>query len=510
MVVSSTPIEVHEEPRESSPLLPTSSREASPVRHAPHPLYIRVTTIICISIFLIEIGDYLMRAPSMRMMEDIICSHYYRSHDPTRYSLSIPIPEADCKIPPVQAEVAFLRGWDVTLSSLPSILLAVPYGTLADKYGRKVVTILSLTGVMLNLLWVMFTFSLSEVISLRWIWLGDAFFLIGGGTAVLKSMLYAMVADVVTENQRAAVFFRVNALALASTVIGVPLASHMMKKNYIVPMWLGIGFIALGIPCTLWLPETLEKRVTPYPDSDSDTEYGEDQESLPETRNTSLGHQILTFLTKTKGKHFMLQSPMLMALSLTFIIQSLSGRSTEFLYQLASERFHWKLADASFLIPIGAITNFIVLIVALPLISRHLTKNLKLSSMICDLIISRGSLVVLIFGSLAIAWAPLPRFYILGTIIFSCGAGFSPALRSLVTSLVHPHQVSRLYAVMAIIDVLGQMVYSPILSKGFGWGANLGGQWTGMAFIFCAILFAVAGFPVWLVRKPTRDMDVHG
>lgn len=130
--------------------------------------------------------------------------------------------------------------------------------------------------------------------------------------------------------------------------------------------------------------------------------------------------------------------------------------------------------------------------------------------MIKDLIVARGSLVLTIVGALVVAWAPIPPFFIIGTIIFAAGAGFSSAVRSLVTSLVHPDEVSRLYAVMAVGDTVGTIIYGPILSKTYGWGENLGGYWTGMAFVFCALMYAIVCSPVWLVREPTPEDDVHG
>jgi sugar phosphate permease len=130
--------------------------------------------------------------------------------------------------------------------------------------------------------------------------------------------------------------------------------------------------------------------------------------------------------------------------------------------------------------------------------------------MIKDLSVARGSLLLLIIGPLTIAWAPLPVFLVFGTMIFACGVGYNSALRSLVTSLVHPDQVGRLYAVMAIGDTIGASIFGPLLSKSFGWGLDLGYPWTGMAFIFCGVMFVILGLPLWLVRKPTPEMDVHG
>jgi len=159
--------------------------------------------------------------------------------------------------------------------------------------------------------------------------------------------------------------------------------------------------------------------------------------------------------------------------------------------------------------PIGSVANFVILIFALPYL-YHLLANRNVSSMTKDLVVMRGSLIFMIIGSLVIAWGPLPGIFCTGVIITAGGIGLWSALRSLATSLVHPDQVSRLYAIMAVGDTLGAMLYSPLVSKGYGWGMKLGGHWTGMVFLISALVFVLISIPAWFVRKPTEDMDVHG
>jgi MFS family permease len=43
----------------------------------------------------------------------------------------------------------------MTFSCIPGILVAMPFGMVADKYGRKLVLLLALLGVILSLLWTM-------------------------------------------------------------------------------------------------------------------------------------------------------------------------------------------------------------------------------------------------------------------------------------------------------------------------------------------------------------------
>ena len=142
---------------EQTPLLRSGAARHAPPEETPHsqrhPKFVRVAIIIVIAVFIVMIGDYMTRAPLVRLLEDVICRSYYESSEPSGldFDLSLPIPEGKCKLPWIQSELAMLRGWDSIVSCIPGLLLSVPYGVLADKHGRKLVLVLTLVGNFLGL-----------------------------------------------------------------------------------------------------------------------------------------------------------------------------------------------------------------------------------------------------------------------------------------------------------------------------------------------------------------------
>jgi len=55
----------------------------------------------------------------------------------------------------VQSKLASVMGWSDLFEAMPGIFLAVPYGILADRFGRKWLFVLSLVGVILDSTWVL-------------------------------------------------------------------------------------------------------------------------------------------------------------------------------------------------------------------------------------------------------------------------------------------------------------------------------------------------------------------
>jgi hypothetical protein len=204
-----------------------------------------------------------------------------------------------------------------------------------------------------------------------------------------------------------------------------------MKTDPFTALLVASGFIALGAVLALFLPETLQlakkndaafNHLAPESDFEEEGISPAPAKSLMMDLKVSIG-------TLVEESRFIWANPGLCALIFTFILSTLTSNSISILFQLASQRFHWSLADvrsprpisfltpkltvflpqASFLIPFSSVTNFVILIVILPVIYSVLGSRFHLRPPIKDLLIARGSLIFLILGALAIALSPPPR-----------------------------------------------------------------------------------------------------
>lgn len=196
------------EDREDAPFLAeqASARPSHAVSKAAaasrEKLRIRLMVTLFIIILLVETGNAMTTGPTTRIYEAIACKSYYEATDPSQIGSDGQVPESLCKGNEVQGEVAIVKGYGELFDGVASILLAVPYGLLADRIGRKPTILLSLPGFVLNILITGVTLYFSSIFPLRAVWLSSLSWLIGGGLVVAAAIIWTMMADVTTEEQR--------------------------------------------------------------------------------------------------------------------------------------------------------------------------------------------------------------------------------------------------------------------------------------------------------------------
>ena len=104
-------------------------------------------------LYLFRFAINLVEIPKVRLIEHAVCQRYYRSHPLAEGGAEYSIPERQCKLVPIQAEVALITGWRMSLDAIPSVLTATFYGKLADQIGRKPALFLVCLGEFLALIW---------------------------------------------------------------------------------------------------------------------------------------------------------------------------------------------------------------------------------------------------------------------------------------------------------------------------------------------------------------------
>ncbi len=473
----------------------------------------RVIAMSFAMVVLVDLAAFFLDAPQTSILESTICSRYYES-----------IPDEhqhDCTAGPVQAELATVNQMLNTFNRLPGFIVAIPFGIMADSYGRRPVLILNIVGALLQDV-------ISKVILLRpdlfpprLIWLSSAATLVGGGDAVGSSMVFLVVADVALPGQRASIFFLLTACGLIGEVVATPLSALLMSKSPWIPYIIySILTILAGLIPLLFLPETLRRSPSKETESRASCDGdADDQQPAAADGTPSTPTESPTTLSRFQP----LVKRNIIALLLAFFVSALGRQSTSFLLQYIRQRFNWKYEkvrlprtitfspsvtasltarlspQASLLITLRAAVNVVLLLVGLPALSGVLVRR-KMSIPGKDLLITRLSVAFFAVGSLVISVAPVVPLVALGIVIFALGSGFAPAARSLVTTFCHQDEAGLLYSALAIAQSAGGLVAGPLLALSFRWGLNLGHEWTGIPFALVAGLFACGFLALSFVR----------
>lgn len=79
-------------------------------------------TIILSLVFLLDLAGTISEAPTIRILESILCHDYYENFDPSRIGNNGAVEEKYCKIDQVQELVAYLNGWNIFFAHLPGMM----------------------------------------------------------------------------------------------------------------------------------------------------------------------------------------------------------------------------------------------------------------------------------------------------------------------------------------------------------------------------------------------------
>lgn len=77
-------------------------------------------------------------------------------------------------------------------------------------------------------------------------------------------------------------------------------------------------------------------------------------------------------------------------------------------------------------------------------------------------------------------------------------------IRSVLTSVIAPDEVSRVYAVISVMETLGGIISGPIMAACYRLGLTLGGMWAALPFIASAFIFSFMAALLWIIPTVQR------
>ena len=317
-----------------------------------------------------------------------------------------------------------------------------------------------------------------------------------------------------SNSNRANVFLMGGGCILLAEILAPSMASILMAKSPWIPLIVGISAFVFGPALFIFIPETLHmhprssESATLTPDATSERSVEINHADKPGFF-ASITAQATKGLKEVYSSLSVLHSLPILLLLLTFVIQPFTRQSVDLSVRYVSNRFHWKLRQAGFLLSLRAFINFVLLLALLPGLSSYLMGHLHFSSTEKDLLLARFSVIVLVIGALLIAISPTVILTILGMVVFTLGMGTVALSRALVTSLVDQEHVGRLYAAIGLVETCGGLAAGPTLAALYTLGLKLQGPWVGLPFFALSMICFVGAIGIWsfgcLTRKHLGD-----
>jgi MFS family permease len=305
-------------------------------------------------------------------------------------------------------------------------------------------------------------------------------------------------------------------MGLLAEIIAPSIASFLMEKNPWIPLILGILVYVPAVSLVLFIPETLHMRprevesATLTPDAASELSISvNDEEEKPGFFGTII-IQAVNGLKEVYGSLSVLHSLPILLLLLAFLNQPFSRRSVDLCLRYVSNRFHWELSKAGFLLSLRASVCAVLLFAILPGLSYYLTKHLHFSAREKDTVLARFSVIFLVLGALLIGVSPTIAGTIFGLVVFTLGAGTNSLARSLATSLVDQEHVGRLYAAIGLVETCGGLAAGPTLAALYTLGLRLQGPWVALPFFALAFICLVGAIGIWSFSCVTRKHPGDG
>ncbi|KJZ71682.1 hypothetical protein HIM_08920 [Hirsutella minnesotensis 3608] len=443
-----------------------------------------------LTFLLLCISSHISLAPLTAILQDIVCREYYAD------SVGLDSPDR-CNIDPVQSRVAAINGWREVSESLPAMLLAVPYGTLSDRIGRKTVLLLAIAGCFLSDVWTRLVFWFPSFFPVQAVWFSGVWQIIGAGAATLSSVTFVIVADLCPPDQRTTAFSHIQSATLISQFLFTPVGAFMMTQSPWIPVFISSAFMimALGV-AVLFVPETLNLQ--------DDTPGSQRIASLPKI---SARHYVPNPWHSLKAlARWLKQNAAVVVVMSSFFTFHLGEQSIgPLLLQYASRRLGWTLGEASHLLSLRAGVNLLVLIFLIPALSNVLLRRFKMREIVKDTLLAQSSSVLLALGSgtifLAKSWQPL----LAGQILFSLGYAFAVPVRSVVTRMVETSQLGTAYTAMEVLTYAGVLIGGPLLARCFKLGLSMGETWLGLPFLVACACFSLSLAAVSLAAVQKHD-----
>lgn len=148
---------------------------------------IRTASLAVMILILYAFADVLKYTATVQLIEVGVCREHYPNTDTSAN-------HEFCKSPPVQQELAHLRGYLSALEAIVGLVLTLPYGLLVGRLGEPLLAGVNVVGYLLSCAWLVVVCFYHNVFPIWTVVLSPLWRVVGGGSPFFMSVIYSITA----------------------------------------------------------------------------------------------------------------------------------------------------------------------------------------------------------------------------------------------------------------------------------------------------------------------------
>lgn len=294
---------------------------------------------------------------------------------------------------------------------------------------------------------------------------------------------------------------RIHVSSMVGNLFSPALSSVLMPRLGPWPLLCASeALLFLPVFAVLFLPETLHHKEV---DLEPDQVGGGDLRARLSRSYAALSES----LSALKGKSVVLLLACCLA-QMPAIICTL-----QFLDQFASKRYHIPIAYTGYIQGAYGAAHALVVLVIIPIFSSFIMRPACPRAIRMpderqrDLTFARWSFIALAAGALVMGLSPVLPGFVCGLFIMALGSGAGSYIGSTLTFYVDQEHRTRMFSVLGMVNIAGNVYAMPALAGLFTLGMRLGGEWISLPYLGVSTLCMTALIMLLFVRLPRAEVE---